>query len=433
MLLNWSQNVIMDFIFGFLFIFGAIIFKKGKNVPNIKTYFYLRLFWINNSLFLLLEGISLLFLSATLHLIFPFTLISILILLIFAANHSIKKTISILSLIPTIIIGTLMVYLSFQPGSITSGFEYYWGVPYPTFIWTGSYRILVYLLMTYMLFYFSYWFLKIWINAPFEIKRIAFILLASSFLEISGIILSFLIIIDPSFLFIANLLGILGISIITVILIKEPKLVFVLPFTPYGLIVKNKDNEKIFEYIWSKLNIKDINLSNIFSISYNNDLNDIEMVQTLEIKLKDGIIIIYKDELIAVGLIISKSSKLLKKLIEGFSREFQNKFRELLIEKENDPNKYRSADELLEKYFSVFPSRIIDDQKKPLFLAGEIYKLPPKIENKLKEIIKDEKEFEFVKCEFQRTGNEEIFSEFLSLYDELKAESESKDEKMYTK
>jgi hypothetical protein len=56
---------------------------------------------------------------------------------------------------------------------------------------------------------------------------------------------------------------------------------------------------------------------------------------------------------------VSKSSKQLRDLVEKFSHEFEKKFKKQIRESFRDISIFESAIELIEKYFSNFPSRII--------------------------------------------------------------------------
>jgi hypothetical protein len=79
----------------------------------------------------------------------------------------------------------------------------------------------------------------------------------------------------------------------------------------------------------------------------------------ININLKEGILILHESELITVGLVVSKSSKQLRDLVEKFSHEFEKKFKKQIRESFRDISIFESAIELIEKYFSNFPSRII--------------------------------------------------------------------------
>ncbi|MBA7654174.1 hypothetical protein ES703_62050 [subsurface metagenome] len=141
----------------------------------------------------------------------------------------------------------------------------------------------------------------------------------------------------------------------------------------------------------------------------------------LDIQLDDGILILHESENITVGLITSKSSKLLRYSVTNFTCDFENKFEKILKEGNKDMREYESAHELIEKYFSNFPSRIISHKRKPLLLTERLLKLPLTLDTDLKKIFKDEEEFNFIKSEIYRTP-ESTAAGFISLYKELKNE-----------
>ncbi len=87
----------------------------------------------------------------------------------------------------------------------------------------------------------------------------------------------------------------------------------------------------------------------------------------------------------------------------------------------HDMEKYETAGELIEKYFSNFPFHVISSRKQPLLLSSKYMKQVGEFDNKLKELFPDEKEYEDIKSELQKTPIG-LFPDFLSLYDELKDE-----------
>jgi len=89
-----------------------------------------------------------------------------------------------------------------------------------------------------------------------------------------------------------------------------------------------------------------------------------------------------------------------------------------------------AAYELIEKYFSNFPRKLIKSRKQPLLLAGKYVKIPLELENKLRKIFPDEEEYEAIKTELIKSPL--LFSsEFTELYEELKDEIEKiSDEEM---
>jgi len=86
-------------------------------------------------------------------------------------------------------------------------------------------------------------------------------------------------------------------------------------------------------------------------------------------------------------------------------------------------NVYEPAYLLIDKYFSNFPFKIIPSKKHPLMLSGKYAKIPLELDNKLKDIFTDDKEYEFIKSELIKSPLC-VPEEFMDLYNELKEESD---------
>jgi len=150
----------------------------------------------------------------------------------------------------------------------------------------------------------------------------------------------------------------------------------------------------------------------------------------LSIDLTEGILILNESEYITVGLVASKSSKLLRDSLIGFSKDFQIKFKRELKKSIRDKKEYTTAYELIDKYFSNFPSKLIKSRKQPLLLTGKYVKIPLELENKLRIIFPDEEEYEAIKTELIKSPLS-FTSGFTKLYNELKDEIEKiSDEEM---
>jgi len=141
----------------------------------------------------------------------------------------------------------------------------------------------------------------------------------------------------------------------------------------------------------------------------------------LSIDLVEGILILNESEHITIGLVASKSSKLLRDSLIGFSKDFEQKFQRELKKKIIDKKDYLAAYELIEKYFSNFPHKIIKSKKQPLQLSGKLSKLPLELDNKLRGIFPDENEYEAIKTELIKSPLS-LSSEFLKSYNEMKEE-----------
>ena len=73
------------------------------------------------------------------------------------------------------------------------------------------------------------------------------------------------------------------------------------------------------------------------------------------------------------------------------------------------------------KHFSNFPYKIIKNKKHPLLLTGKFIKIPQELDNKLRSVFTDEKEYEALKAELIKSPLS-IPSEFLKSYNEMQEE-----------
>jgi len=119
----------------------------------------------------------------------------------------------------------------------------------------------------------------------------------------------------------------------------------------------------------------------------------------------------------------SKSSKLLAECIIGFAKDFQVKHNKELKDYCTEKEKNEDSYDLIEKYFSNFPYKMITSKNQILFLSGELKKVPLEFDEKFKMIFPVEKDYNFIRSEIPKLPIS-IPSEFLSLYEDLKLEME---------
>jgi hypothetical protein len=134
-----------------------------------------------------------------------------------------------------------------------------------------------------------------------------------------------------------------------------------------------------------------------------------------------GILILHHSKHITVGLVATKSSKLLRDSLIKFTKDFEKKFARKLKQSINEMNEYRTAYELIEKYFSNFPYRIFKNTKQPFLLSGKFIKFPKELDNKIKNNFPNQEEYEFIKSELIKAPPG-TFQEFEKLYNELDEE-----------
>ncbi|MHA1150480.1 MAG: hypothetical protein ACTSR8_19860 [Promethearchaeota archaeon] len=98
---------------------------------------------------------------------------------------------------------------------------------------------------------------------------------------------------------------------------------------------------------------------------------------------------------------------------------FEKKFGGILKNKDNTKEIFKDTYSLIEKFFNIFPIRLIDHKNQHFLISKNYYYLPPKLQEKVNENFSEKEDIDFFKCEIQRTS-EELFSEYLKLRDDLK-------------
>ena len=425
MVLNWTPSVIVDIIVALLIFTSAILTKITPRIKKIRSLFFFRLFVIGYGIHIILFALSNLYLNIFFDQLSLIFFVPTAIFLIIGINYLMKEVIFSYTLL--FIFGgcVLLLYLAFQPGLILIQLQ----SGYLAINEQGLLDIVYSLLMAMIGVILFYWGLKTRINAPLMIKREASIFLF-------GMIIGFFSI--PTYIFfpkpynniVANIIIAFGSFIFIFAFIREPKLLYILPFTIHRIVVKDRNGYGLFDYDWSELDIKEPIFTGFINAVQLMSEEVMHIGGVLSIDLTEGILILNESEYITVGLIASKSSKLLRDSLIGFSKDFEEKFQRELNKSIIDKKEYTATYELIEKYFSNFPSKLIKSRKQPLLLAGKYVKIPLELENKLRKIFPDEEEYEAIKTELIKSPLS-FYSEFTALYKEYKDEIEKiSDEKM---
>ena len=233
---------------------------------------------------------------------------------------------------------------------------------------------------------------------------------------------------NPIFILFAYATTGLGNLIICLGISKEPKLLYILPFTVNRLVVRDREGNLLFDHDWSRSNLSESIFAAFLNTVQLMSEEVINMGGLLDIKLEEGILTVYESELISVGLIASKYSKLLRECVLQFTQDFEHKFERELEKGLKNITQYEGAFELIEKYFSNFPSHVISSRNQPLLLSSKYMKRVGEFDNNLREIFPDEKDYENIRNEIQKSPIG-LVSNFFSLYDELKDEIDKIEDK----
>ncbi|MFX1340523.1 MAG: hypothetical protein ACFFDK_18080 [Promethearchaeota archaeon] len=425
--LNWSPEVILDIFVAISFFIISILTYEIPSRKKIKSLFYIRLGFISIALFFMFEGLSFVFMSIFLHQIHSLIILFTAFFFFIGINYTLRESSLSLNLLPLLLLTIPYIYLMFLPGMIIYSIEF----GYPTIVWTGLLNITGIIIQAITAFFIFYWGLKTYVNSPFLIKREARIFFIGTLLcTIGAFSIYMLTIWIPISILLSDIFIVIGAVIFTVAIIREPKLLYILPFTIYRILVKDKEGFPLFDHDWSESDISEITFTGFINAVQLMSEEVLAIGGVVDIHLEEGILTLHKSELITVGLVASKSSKLLRESLVNFSNDFQKRFERELKNSVKDMDKYDAAYELIEKYFSNFPYRIITSKNYPLILSGKYADIPLELENKLKQFITNKKEYETILTELIKYPMC-VSEEFLNFYREIKEEPEKLPEDEY--
>lgn len=202
---------------------------------------------------------------------------------------------------------------------------------------------------------------------------------------------------------------------------KDVKILYVLPYIVYRISVRDNKGNPLYDHDWTEMNITETVFSGF--------LNAIEIMSEevmhvggiLDINLNEGILIVTRSKYITVGLLVSKTSKLLRDCVNNFTYDFEDRFERLLKKSSINMQDYKPAYEFIIKYFSIIPYQNIKNKNQLLTLSYKYHELPEHIENNFKKIFVKKEEYESVLNELIKTPCSNP-SEFFDLYDDLKDE-----------
>jgi len=430
MMLNMNPEGIIDLITGVVILITAMVTYTSPKTKKIISLFYIRLGIISMGIFIICEAVSSLLLIESLSVVSIFFVILSTIFIIMGVNYTLKESYMSLGLLIAIAASSLLIYLAFQPGVV----KIVNSNNYMTVRWQGLFSLIGDGLVLYLIGYVFYWGIKTWLNAPFLIKKEATFFFSGIiiFCPITSIFY-ILIYVNGLMLLIADVSLIIGLIIFIIATEREPKLLYILPFKIHRIIVKDRQGFPLFDHDWSESKITEKMFTGFINAVQLMSKEVMDIGGLLDINLQKGILIVHESDNVTVGLVSSKSSKLLRDSVVKFTRDFESKFKIQLENSIYDMDKYETASELIEKYFSNFPLHVISSRKQPLLLSCKYMKQVGEFDNKLKEMFPDEKEYENIRKELQKTPIG-IFPAFLSLYDDLKDEidkiEDSKDTKV---
>ena len=223
----------------------------------------------------------------------------------------------------------------------------------------GILRIFQIMYIMYFVFYYFNWSYKTWKKAPQDLKKLTSYLLFGSILfsivTACMYALGTFIRIFNAFAFIFSGTG----AFITIIaILKDPKIIYILPFTAYRLlVVDSSTGNTLFKHDWVHISGVEENIFSMVLQAVGNILDDIlKKGDVREIQMEQAILLIQhsKKYPIASMLVASASSKSLRYGLNKFNEQFLSKFKSDLYDL-NNIKKFEKAEELIDKVFDFVP------------------------------------------------------------------------------
>ncbi len=367
MVLNFVPLVYRDFI---IVIFGIISsylmireIKYNKN-KHFKPFLIALVIYL---VYPFIRVFALLFMNEFLHKIGYIFFVVGMIVLVRGLNNITNEQPNIVKLLSIAVVGSMAAAFAWLPG--TSTINYMFGFPY--FNYSGLWMIFGLAFEALLMLYIIEFFARASRNAPQNLKKQTFTIavVISVYIGIN-ILISFLPelligLIPDVIIWILALIGEISIAtvpfVFLLILLFNPEIMFILPFTAFRLtVILLKGGYSIFNYIWteSRSLVVDDLLAGLFSALRAMSEKVLQVGLIEEIKFEKGILLFSKGEHIMVGLLSSKSSRYLRENLELFTRDFEMIFEKELQAKSISENMFKSATELVEKYYRNIPKRI---------------------------------------------------------------------------
>ncbi len=421
----WSPEAIVDLSYGGIISFGCIYTFFKTRSANVITLQLFLLCWLCTALIFVFEGLSFVFLDLTLNIISSMMNWYAVLFISMAINYTLKEDFNSPLLLIVIGIGALQHVFGILPGSTILVPE----LGFNTFVWVGVFNIIGNISYIMLFFLMSYLGIKAWKYSPLELRHDANSFLSGVLLTVVGGGVSyFFTSIAAWMIYVSDSFALVGSFVYLYIVIKEPRLCYILPFSIYRLTITDKKGNTLYTFDWARTTIKNAKLARY--------IDEIESVSdhvshiggTIDLSFEAGVVLIRKGDHTTTALVASRSSRVLRDALNKFSKAFEARYKAALQEPKLEKKEFDTSYTLIQEHFSNFPSRMITSKSQQLFISGFPGGFAPGEEEKLKGIIKDDDELELVKKEMEKTPKC-VPDAFIKLYEEMKDEiDEDKEE-----
>ena len=363
MTLNWSTGVIVGFI-GFIPSFFAFIITLIQYFKDRYTYLkYFAGMWFFLSIWILFQAISDLLLSIPLHFIVFYALIIFSYFVNLSVDAISRDTIDPIKMLLTTVFSSFILILSFDLNNVPAFnpeaiiIDETAASPYPTMY--GNFRIAVLVASILLVSIAVYGSLKILIHSPKNLKIYSLLNVLGTYLWGVQPVWIQVTTLEQNFPGIATGSMAIGILIIAIIFIKEPKLAYILPFKAYRILIQKTDNGIVlFQHDWNQFetDFREKTFSRMMQ-SINSMFNKtINKGNVRKIKFDEAEITLKVSEEVPLACILISSDSSIT-LRNSFSKFANDVFKDYInIEKNaHSLNNFDNGIILLEKYFPFIP------------------------------------------------------------------------------
>ncbi|MBY9008159.1 MAG: hypothetical protein KGD63_15570 [Candidatus Lokiarchaeota archaeon] len=412
-------EVISEFILATMSIIAILIIELTLKRQNKHiSLLFLQLAILSFAFFNITNSLSILLVNRYFSHITGMLMFPCVLFMVIGINYSLKESYFSNILLIIIALGSLLIYLGFQLDAV------YFDENNEIYRWDNAFMILAGIFNFINPLYLLYWGFRTWRNSPYHTKREAIIFFMGHIIfSFGAVVFLTLFLFEPLFIVLANITLAIGEGCMIFALIKDPRILHILPIHIFRIIVKNREGHPIYDFSWSDYNIRENVFSGFLNAVQKMSEDIMNIGSVLNITLEDGILNLNESEYITVGIVASKSSKSLRESLVNFTLDFEEEFKRLLKKSCLDINEYKSAYFLVKKHFSNYSTRFITSKKSLLYLPLEKNKAFKVIESKIRNIITDDNELKIIQEDLVKTPSSYNL-EFLELYEELKDETE---------
>ncbi|MFX1599899.1 MAG: hypothetical protein ACFFB6_04825 [Promethearchaeota archaeon] len=337
---------------GTLLLIGGIITFRYAIKRNNRLIFLFSAMWLLYSVFWFIDAAAHYFYNTFLMAIAIIPqLIGVPCFIIFI-ELSRKENVSPLKVTILFVISFLLLFVTFLPGGLEVILGY--GVHN-----VGLLRIIQIVWILYFVSLYFIWSYQTWRKAPNELKRlVTWLLFGSTLFSIVTALMyavgSFFRIFNSIAFFINGI----GAFITIIAILKDPKIIYILPFKAYRILVINtNEGTPLFKYDWAKIGEIEENIFSMVLQAVGTVLDEIlKKGEVREIQMDRAVLLIQHEKRypIASILITSRSTKSLRYGLKKFNDQFISNF---YSEQDDlyEVRKFEEAKKLVEVIFDFVP------------------------------------------------------------------------------